>query len=148
MQHPVLNYPLRSPLKVAETIKDIIRDKIVCDVGCACGDLMFEFSKYCKKVIGIEYDNNRAEIARKRGFEVVDKLPNADVYYIWIGIDSSSENVMNQLKSKKGKLILAEDDRIEKLGGYELLFPIEEVCTISNWYAKDKKIWHLQVVEL
>jgi len=145
MQHPVLNYPLRSPLKVAETIKDIIRDKIVCDVGCACGDLMFEFSKYCKKVIGIEYDKERVEIARKRGLEVVDKLPDADVYYIWIGIDSSSDSVMNQLKSKKGILILAEEDIRDEWGGYKINIPIDDISMIDH---NNRKIWHLQVVEL
>jgi predicted TPR repeat methyltransferase len=145
MQHPVLNYPLRSPLKVAETIKDIIRDKIVCDVGCACGDLMFEFSKYCKKVIGIEYDKERVEIARKRGLEVVDKLPDADVYYIWIGIDSSSDSVMNQLKSKKGTLILAEEDIRDEWGGYKINIPIDDISMIDH---NNRKIWHLQVVEL
>jgi len=145
IMYPVLDYPYRSPLKVAEALKDIIKDKVVCDVGCACGDLMVEFSKYANKVIGIECDKEKSEIAKKRGFQVVDIVPNADVYYVWIGIDSSSEDVMNQLKTKKGKLILAEEDIQDKLGGYRINIPIDDISKIDS---NNRKIWHLQVLEL
>ena len=68
--YPVLDYPYRSPLKVAEALKDIIKDKVVCDVGCACGDLMVEFSKYAKRVVGIECDKEKSEIAKKEDFKL------------------------------------------------------------------------------
>ena len=46
---PFLEYPFRSPFKVVDALKDIVQDKVVCDVGCACGDLMVEFSNAVKE---------------------------------------------------------------------------------------------------
>ena len=146
MTETILDYPYRSPLKVAEVLKELIKDKVVCDVGCACGDLMIEFSKYAKRVIGIEERKEEREITIKRGLEVVDNLPDADVYYVWVGIDDLS--FLEMFKDKKGKLVLVEEDRIKELGGYEISMPIEEVSTISNYIGNDRTIWHLQIVEL
>jgi len=143
LPHPIMDYPHRSPLKVAEVLQDMIRDKVVCDVGCACGDLMFEFSKYCKRVVGIEKDPVRAGITRKRGLELVDHLPDADIYYLWIGLDSW--DFLELFRDKKGKLILAEEDISPELGGYQIVFPIDDVSKIPN---NDRTVWHLQVLEL
>jgi len=144
--HPVLEYPYRSPLKVAEVLKDIIKDKVVCDVGCACGDLMFEFSKYAKKVVGVEHEEKRAKIARERGFEVYENtVPDADIYYVWVG-DWGLPDVMEKLKGKKGRLILSEEDRRSELGGYEIEIPFDEKAKeeVDNF----RKVWYLQIVEL
>lgn len=86
----MLEYPQRSPLIVAEAIKDIIKDKTVCDVGCGEGDLMKEFAKYAKNVIGIEKNPDRLKVAVSNGFNVRGgdariRLPEADVYYVWMG---------------------------------------------------------------
>jgi len=84
-----MNYPDRSPLILAEVIQPIIQDKVVCDVGCGQGDLMIEFSKYAKHVIGIDYldedeiDNKELDIIHANVLELKE-LPVADVYYIWI----------------------------------------------------------------
>lgn len=146
MIETILNYPYRSPLKVAEVLKDIIKDKVVCDVGCACGDLMFEFSKYCKSVLGVEHDKDRLNIAISRGFCVTKNIiPEADIYYVWVG-DWGLPDVMEKLKGRKGKLILAEEDRRKELGGYEIEFPFDELAKeeADNY----RKTWHLQIVEL
>lgn len=81
--------PGHSPLAIAELVKDIITDKVVCDIGCGHGELLVEFKKYAKDVIGLEWDSDVAESAREKGVNVIttdsfyDKLPTADVYYIW-----------------------------------------------------------------
>ena len=62
----VLKSPDRSPLVIAEAIKDIIEDKVVCDLGCAYGDLMIEMQKYAKEVIGVEVHDTVCEVAVKR----------------------------------------------------------------------------------
>lgn len=84
-----MNHPGHTPLAVAELIKDIIKDKVVCDIGCGKGELMKEFSKYAKRVIGIESDGEIAQYVRDLGFFVIgedsfyNELPKADVYYAW-----------------------------------------------------------------
>jgi SAM-dependent methyltransferase len=84
-----MNHPGHTPLAVAELIKDIIQDKVVCDIGCGQGELMTEFAKYAKQVIGIENDGELASFVREKGFQVIgedsfyNELPPADVYYAW-----------------------------------------------------------------
>ena len=83
-----------TPDEVADLIKDIIQDKIVCDVGCGDGTFMKAMSKYAKYVMGIEYDEENCKIAMKKGFNVFfyDTFfvplhsyitPMPDVYYLW-----------------------------------------------------------------
>jgi hypothetical protein len=145
LNHPVLKYPFRSPLVVAEKIKDIINGKVVCDVGCAYGDLMIELSRHCRKVVGVEHEFARAEAARSRGLEVSDgDIPEADVYYVWVN-SWGLVDAMEKLKDRNGILILVEEARDPSLGGYELEIEVPE-------YEIDKKIdftrtLHLQVIE-
>ena len=80
--------PFRSPEAVSEAIQDIIKDKIVCELGCAEGDNMVFMSKYAKKVIGIDNNEERLSKAKERGLDVMSGdyygvLPKADVYYFW-----------------------------------------------------------------
>jgi hypothetical protein len=86
---PIRNVPYRSPIAISDFLKDILKDKVVCDLGCAEGDNMIFMARYAKKVIGIEKDPPRYKVAQKRGLEVivadyrVDPIPKADVYYVW-----------------------------------------------------------------
>lgn len=81
--------PYRTPLVVADAIKGIIKDKVVCELGCGEGDLMVAMSKYAKKVFGIEIDPERYKHALGRGFEISvtdyrkQDIPLAEVYYFW-----------------------------------------------------------------
>lgn len=83
-----------TPNEIAYLIKDIIQDKIVCDVGCGDGTFMQALSKYAKEVIGIEYDPKNYKKATKKGLNVFfyDTFfvplhtyitPPPDVYYLW-----------------------------------------------------------------
>lgn len=75
--------------EIADLIKDIIQDKVVCDIGCGGGSFMTALAKYAKKVHGIEEEFDWAKSASEKGFEVMVenafsyKLPEADVYYCW-----------------------------------------------------------------
>lgn len=79
----------QTPQEIAELMKDIIQDKVVCDIGCGGGSFMLALSKYAKEVHGIEEDEDHARIAADKGFTVMVenafsyKLPYADVYYCW-----------------------------------------------------------------
>lgn len=78
-----------TPPEVADLISDIIKDKVVCDIGCGEGDFMQALEKHAKKVIGIEEVPQRAKKAKEKGFRVINEcsffneLPEADVYYSW-----------------------------------------------------------------
>lgn len=79
----------QTPEEIADLIKDIIQDKVVCDIGCGGGSFMVALRKYAKEVHGIEENEEWANIASEKGFVVMNEnafsflLPKADVYYCW-----------------------------------------------------------------
>lgn len=81
--------PHRSPIAISDSIKDLLKDKKVCELGCAEGDNLVFMSRYAREVVGLEYDPHRISVAEERGLNVTrgdyyqDTLPSADVYYFW-----------------------------------------------------------------
>lgn len=79
----------QTPEEIADLIKDVIKDKVVCDIGCGGGSFMVALKKYAKEVHGIEEEPSWAEVASNKGFEIMVEnafsfpLPKADVYYCW-----------------------------------------------------------------
>jgi len=113
--------PYRSPKAISESIKDIITDKVVCELGCAEGDNMVFMSKYAKKVVGLEY-SDRINPAIERGLDVkrgdyyeldFDDFPKADVYYFWPNNgDEDNKYLCDKIYSNenfKGYIIVAGD---------------------------------------
>jgi hypothetical protein len=106
----------QTPPEVAELIKDVIKDKVVCDIGCGGGSFMEAMSKYAKRVIGIEEELEWANFAASRGYEICCNnsyfypLPQADVYYSW-----SKDSMGIYLKAKhegtKGTFIFGHSVR-------------------------------------
>lgn len=87
-------WPFRCPVKdVAVNIKDIVKNKRFCDVGCGGGDLLFLVSQYTESAFGVEKNKRRFNIAKERGLEVYNqdffkKIPlAADVYFFWINME-------------------------------------------------------------
>ncbi len=80
------DFPYRSPLGHAEAVQDIIKDKVVCDLGCGEGDVMREMQKYAKRVFGVEC-TGRAQKAEDLDITIGDwtcGIPEAEVYHMWI----------------------------------------------------------------
>lgn len=79
----------QTPAEVVDLVKDLIKDKVVCDVGCGGGSFMVALAPYAKQVIGIEEEESWAYVAAEKGFDVYpintffQPLPTADVYYLW-----------------------------------------------------------------
>lgn len=99
-------FNLRSPAAVAEACKDIIKDKVVCDVGCGEGDILWLMKKYAKRVIGFERNPARYLHAKAKGIEVVvgtypyDPLPDADMYYMWPDVPTHIVEVIRLVEAK------------------------------------------------
>lgn len=79
-----------TPPEVAELIADIIKDKVVCDVGCGEGTFMEALqANGAANCIGIEENEEWAMTAAKKGFGILNTsswfqpLPVADVYFLW-----------------------------------------------------------------
>tara|TARA_R100000005_G_C4921681_1_gene154677 strand:+ start:20 stop:544 length:525 start_codon:yes stop_codon:yes gene_type:complete len=114
------SWPFRCPVKfVAEAIKDIVSNKVVCDVGCGGGDFLKSVEPYCKKAIGVDIDGKRLESAKKQGLEVYlqsiySNPPEADVYFIWTN-DLKEDYAASKflLKSAKKKITILVNRRKE-----------------------------------
>ncbi len=137
-----------TPTIVAEFLKDIIQDKVVCDIGCRKGYLMLDFAKYAKGVIGIDNDENCLKICRKKGLNVIKgdfetmEMPGADVYYIW-SKNKFVERIVNDLRKRGQKGIV-----IIKILPHEPLIYDDFVFNIPyrKWgYTEEIKI---QIVKL
>ena len=100
------DFPWRSPLGLAEAVQDIIKDKVVCDLGCGEGDVMREMQQYAKEVFGVEY-SARSEKADGLNVIVGDwtkGVPYADVYHMWIN-PYVIYDAIEMLKDKKCTLL-------------------------------------------
>lgn len=79
----------QTPPEIADLIADVIKDKVVCDIGCGGGSFMKELARHAKRVHGIEEEREWAIVAAEKGFDVMAEnafsfpLPPADVYYCW-----------------------------------------------------------------
>jgi len=110
-----LKCPYRSPRIVIEAIQDIIKDKVVCELGCGYGDLFPSFMKYTKEVKGFELNKERVAVCKEKGLSVIhgdwtkDPIPEADVYYFWAENTSQVEPLLDLL-IPYGKTIIAAAD--------------------------------------
>ncbi len=101
-----VKFPQITPKETLEFIKDIIKDKIVCDIGCSEGDWMIEMSKYAKRVIGVDIDIKKLRIAVEKGLNVFkcdvlrEELPPADIYYMYINFEDSMK-IFNRIPAGK-----------------------------------------------
>lgn len=119
MQPPVSKPPYRSPITVSDTLKELLKDKVVCELGCAEGDNLIFMAKYAKEAIGFEYMKRRYQVAQSRGLKVTvgdyykDSLPTADIYYFWPDDgEKDSEYLVQKLlqdSSFNGHIIVGAD---------------------------------------
>ena len=81
--------PARTPVVISYKIRNLIKNKVVCELGCAEGDNLILMSKYAKEVIGLDIDKKRLKHAQKRDLNVqllnyrLDMIQKAEVYYFW-----------------------------------------------------------------
>lgn len=99
----IARYP-STPIEVVEALGPMIKNKIVCDLGCRNGDLMNMFKQYAKEVTGVEIRKDYYDLAIEGGHDVIHgdaakvKLPKADLYYIWVNAPDLFE-ILDNVKS-------------------------------------------------
>lgn len=146
-------WPHRSPYILAELAKDILKDKVFCDVGCAEGDQLAMFSKYAARVVGVELNRERGKHAVERGFDVhwgryeETGLPKAHVYFSWIGVEEDAKFLKfisdNNIKCtvlnfcRKGNHL---SEILKPYGGKILEFTYKEPVADLGW-APEGKGW-------
>jgi SAM-dependent methyltransferase len=117
-----LKCPYRSPHVAVEAIRDIIKDKVVCELGCGYGDLFPSFAKYAKEVKGLEFDKERVAVCKEKGLSVIhgdwtkDPIPKADVYYFWAENTSQVEPLIDLLIPQEKTIIAAADASYKEEG--------------------------------
>lgn len=86
-------YPIRSPLLMADLLLEEVRSRSIVELGTRNGDIFACLSRLAAKAIAVEKDPKYCASLRRRGFEVVCEevnatsalqvLPDADVYFLW-----------------------------------------------------------------
>ena len=103
-------FPVRAPAAVIYGMRRYIENKILCDLGCGGGDLLWLAGRWAKQTIGIELQQELVNIARAqrenanmtpdiRSGNFFDwPVPHADVYYCWVGKASEDEGFMRYVE--------------------------------------------------
>jgi hypothetical protein len=103
-------FPIRAPAAVVYGMRPYIENKILCDLGCGGGDLLWLAGRWAKQTIGIEMHEELVNIAKvprensnttpdiRRGNFFDWPVPHADVYYCWVGKASEDEGFMRYVE--------------------------------------------------
>ena len=144
-------FPHRQPLDICDAIKHVVKDKVVCDLGCGAGDLLayLKDRNLCKEVIGIEISPERYKKANnalrhyiKFGDLLDMELPNADIYFLWVDANFPYEKIFDKIK--KQKIIIygdgSEDNhkKFQQYKGIELLESITYKYDESQFISKNR----------
>ena len=68
---PADQYPIRSPLTVADYLAPRVRGRAFCEIGTRNGDIMSCLSHHARSVTAIEMDRVYCKKLRARGFKVI-----------------------------------------------------------------------------
>ena len=113
-------------------------DKTILDAGCGYGRLMKDFSRYSKKVVGVDVSWEMLKAARKflgEGFELhrgsITNLPLKNSTFEMIICD----RVLMHLTEGDMKCALLEFKRVLKPNGIILFSVPHELSSLSSWRA-------------
>lgn len=140
---PTEIFPDRICLDIVDQFKDIVKDKVVCDIGCGAGDILeyLRLRKLCKKVIGIEINKNRYNPSRSYiqfGDVFQHGVPEADVYILWLGIEFQYKNLFASIK--KDAIILLLDSAENNHQSFQKLNNIKLIKMIHFDYDENQFI--------
>lgn len=158
--------PWRSPIEIPGLVKNYLKGKTFCEIGCGEGDLLKEFAKYADKAYGIEHNSDYFQALDKvndehdnieviKGFISIypnqegdlkiEDIPKADVYYFWIS-EGTDEILIDKLPPSTIIIHKAGFNKpwLEKTFGQHegiqeyIDFTSNEVCTYPNGWVCDE----------
>lgn len=138
---PIERYPDRIALDIVDYITTYIDNKVVCDIGCGAGDLLeyIKFRNLAKEVKGIEITTERYIKERtyiQKGDVLKLGVPEADVYFLWLGGHFPYELLLKQMKEEKIIILMEGFEDYHKLfNNYKGISLIE---TINFNYDEEK----------
>jgi len=158
--------PWRSPIEIPKLLKEQLKGKTFCEIGCGEGDLLKEFAKYADKAYGIEHNSkyfnaldvvdnecDNVEVIKKsieiyqgQGGDIqIEDIPKADIYYFWIS-EGADEILIDKLPPSTMVIHKAGFNKpwLEKTFGKHkgeqeyIEFTSNEVCTYPNGWVCDE----------
>ena len=117
------DYPMRGPAAAVYGLRPYIEGKIVCDLGCGGGDLLWLMGRWAEKAIGVEYDSGRYRKAMEQRGELdnvtvrcldyfSEPIPDADVYYCWPNDPVTIERLIAALSEQHAPTTLIMGSRL------------------------------------
>jgi len=88
-----------------------LKDKLVLDLGCGTGRLAFQFAKYCKKVVGVDFAPSMIEKAKEYAKE--NQVENVDFFVS--DLQSFTTNYMFDIIYIGGVLMCIEDEDVNRI---------------------------------
>ena len=144
---PKSQYPYRIPIDISSIIKLYSKNKIVCDLGCAEGDILeyLIINNSCKEVKGIEYDKKRIVAEREyiKYGNVYEKIPTADIYLLWLGQHFNYKKIINKIPYNS---IIVYMDGSEK--NHELFQLQTNLKLIKNYIYKYNEAKFIEIEKL
>ena len=114
-------YPTRGPAAVAYGLRSYIEGKVVCDLGCGGGDLVWLMGRWAERAIGVENGVRYATAATPRGADNVSiekldyfkqPIPQADVYYFWPDDPATIDALIDRLLTMRASTTLIAGSRL------------------------------------
>ena len=93
-----LESPYRSPMAVVEKLTPYVRGKKFCELGGACGDIIFQFKNIASEICCVERDLDYLEVLNYRNIPTLEgdvlnlktELKRFEVFYFWFNRDNNN----------------------------------------------------------
>ena len=144
-------------------MRELIRGKTICDVGCAKGDMVMQFSRFAAYAFGINDNKEEVDIARGREVDVLygDALkmdiPAAHFYFFYWDETVGSPFIQRMMDSQPGPFTILTSGYEGK--GWQNIyindwnpstvytFPYIESGTVKEELAPAEGTWWLVAIE-
>jgi hypothetical protein len=117
-----------TPPEAADLVQDVLQGKSLCYIGCADADFFAACKQYVTSIVCIDsQESSHVQKARDAGFAITigdpltADIPDADVYFIWIGSGRVERQVAGRLQ---GKTVLFGDKSAAEFGYISDLKPV------------------------
>ncbi len=130
-----------TPKEVYPIIRECVKGKIFCDLGCGNGAILEAMKGVASAVTGIDTKPNMYLIG-----DFTEILPEADVYYLWVG---HPEKQFNKIKHKlKGKTLLIGAHGIREIKYLERIHRQLKYTAATTFFGDISGVFRVGVLEV